>query len=231
MKTAPWRIFLTLLVLLGGMQAWAQNQTLDGKKHGPWKVRYEGSTVLRYEGTFDRGIPVGTFTHYHPNGTKRAVMVFRGHTQVCYVQEYAENNVRIAEGKYSAPGVKDSTWRVYDLNGKLLNIETYAGGALDGVYQTFYPNGKVVETGTMRADAKTGTWIRFTETGDKLRSAEYQDDLPHGLWVEYDETGRIALRGEYQLGLREGKWLQFSEGKASKGTWYHEGRITKEVEY
>jgi len=231
MMTPRWRTFLGILLLLGGGPAWGQNQTLQGQKHGPWKVKYEGSSTLRYEGTFEQGVPVGTFTHYHPNGVKRAVMIFRGRTQVCYVREYAENNVLIAEGKYSAPGVKDSTWRVYDLNGKLLNLETYAGGALNGLYQTFYPNGKVVETGSMEADAKTGTWVRFTETGTKLRSADYQNDVPDGLWIEYDEDGRMAVRGEYHLGLREGKWLEFSEGKASKGTWYHEGRITKEVEY
>ncbi len=231
MSTARWKLLWILVLLWGGGQAWAQNQTIDGQKQGPWKVKFEGSPMLRYEGTFERGLPVGTFTHYHPNGAKRAVMVFRNRTQVCYVQEFAENQVLLAEGKYSAPGVKDSTWRVYDLQGQLLTKETYAAGALHGLYQTYYPNGKVVETGNMLDDAKVGTWIRYSEAGIKLRSVEYQNDLPHGVWMEYDEDGRIALRGEYDQGLREGKWLEFMAGKASKGTWYHKGRITKEVEY
>ena len=88
--TPRWRTFLGILLLLGGGPAWGQNQTLQGQKHGPWKVKYEGSSTLRYEGTFEQGVPVGTFTHYHPNGVKRAVMIFRGRTQVCYVREYAE---------------------------------------------------------------------------------------------------------------------------------------------
>ena len=216
------------------LMAWpslAQNQTINGQKHGPWEVRFEKSTVLRYKGRFDHGIPVGTFVHYHPNGAKRAEMNFRGKTQVCYVHEYAENNVLLAEGKYSAPGVKDSTWRIYDLNGKLLSLETYAAGALDGPYQTFYPNGQLVETGVMLGDMKTGTWTRFDENGQKLRSAEYLEDQPSGVWTEFDENGRISIRGSYQHGLREGKWLEFSDGRPAKGIWYHQGRITKEVEY
>ncbi len=135
------RAFLFLIFCMA-LSAWAQNQTVNGLKQGPWKVAYEGSAVIRYEGQFDRGIPVGTFTHYHPNGTKRAVMVFRGKTQACYTQEFALNGVLLAEGLYGAPGVKDSTWRIYDLNGKLLNTETYQGGQLNGPFATYYPNGK-----------------------------------------------------------------------------------------
>ena len=224
------RAFLFLIFCMA-LSAWAQNQTVNGLKQGLWKVAYEGSTVIRYEGQFDRGIPVGTFTHYHPNGTKRAVMVFRGKTQACYTQEFALNGALLAEGLYGAPGVKDSTWRIYDLNGKLLSTETYQGGQLNGPFATYYPNGKVVESGSMQDGEKSGLWTRFGENGEKTRSAEYAMGMLQGTWTEFDENGRIALRGEYQSNLREGRWLEFESGKAAKGTWYHKGLVTKEVEY
>ena len=224
------RAFLFLIFCMA-LPAWAQNQTVNGLKQGPWKVTYEGSTVIRYEGQFDRGIPVGTFTHYHPNGTKRAVMVFRGKTQACYTQEFALNGVLLAEGLYGSPGVKDSTWRIYDLNGKLLSTETYKGGQLNGPFATYYPNGKVVESGSMQDGEKSGLWTRFGENGEKTRSAEYAMGMLQGTWTEFDENGRIALRGEYESNLREGRWLEFESGKAAKGTWYHKGLVTKVVEF
>ncbi|MDG1253320.1 MAG: toxin-antitoxin system YwqK family antitoxin [Schleiferiaceae bacterium] len=230
MNSNSFRWIVSALCLCA-LPGFAQNQMLNGQKHGPWEVRFEKSTVLRYKGNFDQGIPVGTFTHYHANGAKRAEMYFRGMTQVCYVLEYAENSVLLAEGKYAAPGVKDSTWRVYDLNAKLLSTETYAGGALNGPYQTYYPNGQLVETGVMSVDMKSGTWTRFDESAQKIRSVEYFEDQPHGIWTEYDENERIALRGSYVHGLKEGKWIEFSEGKPLKGTWFHQGRSTKEVNY
>ncbi len=224
------RLFLTLC-LLASLSALAQNQTVNGLKQGPWKVTYEGSSMLRYEGTFDKGIPVGTFTHYHPNGTKRAIMVFRGKTQSCYTQEFALNGTLLAEGRYGAPGVKDSTWRIYDLNGKLLNTETYQGGSLNGPYATYYPNGKTVESGAMQDGEKTGLWTRFGENGEKTRSVEYVLGQLQGTWTEFDENGRIALRGTYENNMKEGRWLSFENGKPVHGIWYHKGLVTKEMDY
>ena len=36
----------------------------DGKRHGKWKKNFEGTQVVRYEGTFSHGKEVGLFKFY-----------------------------------------------------------------------------------------------------------------------------------------------------------------------
>ena len=50
---------LLVLALLVGFSSFAQtlNQfDADGKRHGKWKKNFDGTDVIRYEGTFEHGI-------------------------------------------------------------------------------------------------------------------------------------------------------------------------------
>lgn len=231
-QTPMMKAFALMLFILIPWCIQAQNQIVNGKKHGEWEVRFEERpNGLRYKGTFDMGVPVEVFTHYHPNGSPRAIMQFIGKTQACKVTEYAPNGLPIAEGRYSDPGVKDSVWRIYDGSGKLLNLETYEVGMLNGLYQTYYPNGRVVESGQMKAGEKEGLWVRLDEAGGKLHTSTYVKGELEGLWTDFDGNGRISRRGDFHENMRHGKWLAFTDGKPVKALYYHQGRITKEVAY
>jgi len=220
--------YLLVLSLCGALSAWAQNQTVNGLKQGPWKVTYEGSTTLRYEGQFDRGTPIGTFRHYHQNGSIHAIMKFRGLTGSCSSQEFSPEGVLLAEGVYSAPGRKDSTWTIYGPNQVVLILENYRDGQLNGPYQSFYPSGKKVESGAMRDGYREGEWSRWSEKGVKIRSCKYVNGQLNGIWTEYDNSGRPLLRGTYLNDLKEGQWVEYESGKPKTTYSYVNGRLVEE---
>ena len=224
------RAFLFLILCLA-LSAWAQNQTVNGLKQGPWKVAYEGSTVIRYEGQFDRGIPVGTFTHYHPNGTKRAVMVFRGKTQACYAREFSQNGVLLAEGLYGAPGVKDSTWRIYSSQGQLLAIENYKGGKVEGEQTLYHDNGNILEQGNLVNGFRDGEWILYFDDGLKKRKCVFKEGKLEGEWIQFDENGNLEQKGMYRNDFRDGRWIEFENGQLVKITWYKDGEVFKEEKH
>lgn len=46
---------------------WGRGQTLDGEMHGFWEFFRREGTIMR-TGSFDRGVQVGEWTTYAPNG-------------------------------------------------------------------------------------------------------------------------------------------------------------------
>ena len=44
----------------------------QGKKHGDWIVKHEGTSTVKYKGRFKNGVPAGLFIFYYDNGMIKA---------------------------------------------------------------------------------------------------------------------------------------------------------------
>jgi antitoxin component YwqK of YwqJK toxin-antitoxin module len=66
-----------LFIAFMGMQAQETNQfDQKGQRHGMWRGLYDDTKHLRYEGTFEHGTEIGTFTFYD-NTKKKEIIATR----------------------------------------------------------------------------------------------------------------------------------------------------------
>ncbi|MDG1709650.1 MAG: hypothetical protein P8H05_00515 [Schleiferiaceae bacterium] len=230
-------IFFVCLILGSDLVAQAQNEALfqnrtsNGLKDGFWRVKHKGTSINRYTGEFQMGVPKGVFKHYYSKGNIRSVMSFKGLAGECYVKNYNRKEKLISEGKYLSENVKDSIWKIYNENGRIIISETWEKGSLEGLYQTYYSNGNVVESGIMNNAKKDGQWIRWSENGEKIRVSNYSDNILNGKWIDYDVDGRVKMLGAYLNGYRDGKWVFYNFGKLKKSIIFQKGREINITEY
>ena len=231
-------IFFMYIIFGNCIYAQSQNETLryqnpssNGLKDGLWRVKYKGTAIDRYIGEFEMGVPKGIFNHYYPNGILRSVMTFKELSGECYVKNYSRKEKLISEGMYLSKNVKDSIWKIYDENDRIIILETWKKGNLEGLYKTYYPNGNVVESGIMNNAKKQGQWIRWSENGEKIRVSNYSDNVLNGKWIDYDVDGRVKMIGVYLNGYRDGKWVIYNLGKPEKSITFQKGREINTTEY
>ena len=101
-----------------------------GQKQGLWR-KYYSTDSLFSEGKYKDNIPVGTFMSYHKNGKVQAKMVYRGMTEICKAEIFAEDGKLKAKGKYINK-TKDSLWTYYSLDGWISSTEFYLKGKKEG---------------------------------------------------------------------------------------------------
>ena len=74
----------------------------DGKRHGVWKKMYEGTNLLRYEGTFLNGKEIGLFKFYK-NIKNKSVLAFTKQfnkvNNIAEVKFFDVNGKVVGEGK------------------------------------------------------------------------------------------------------------------------------------
>lgn len=224
-KTPQVKNLLIALSFLIGTAIIAQpvNQTdSNGKKHGEWK-KYHKNKKLRYVGTFEHGVPVGTFTYYYPTGQKQAVNEFRGKTNVCYSRSFTPEGKLLAEGVFKNE-MRDSTWRYYDeVSGKLISEVDYQKGGIHGREIVYYPEGNIAKITEYKQGKKHGKVEEYYEHRKPKMKAAYEDDLLQGEATFYDVEGKIRAKGKYLDGTRHGVWYFFDNGKLEKKKTFHRG--------
>ena len=221
---------VALLLLAGMPSLWGQaSNAVDaqGKKHGTWVKYHEGGKVMRYQGQFQHGVPVGSWLYLHANGQKMAEMKYRGASGVCKATEYAEDGKKAAFGLYSAPNQKDSTWTYYRPDGSLLSREHYEKGASVGTWYTYHPNGKVSDENRYAKGVKQGNFASYTEDGKVRMRGSYANGTLDGWLESFDSNGKLKFKGQYAKGLKIGTWMYFEDGRTVRMETYKGGRLIK----
>jgi len=231
-NSTPLRYALAVaFLLLAGMPSlWGQaSNAVDaqGKKHGTWVKYHEGGKVMRYQGQFQHGVPVGSWLYLHANGQKMAEMKYRGASGVCKATEYAEDGKKAALGLYSAPNQKDSTWTYYRPDGTLLSREHYEKGASVGTWYTYHPNGKVADENRYAKGVKQGNFASYTEDGKVRMRGSYANGTLDGWLESFDSNGKLKFKGQYAKGLKIGTWMYFEDGRTVRMETYKGGRLIK----
>lgn len=188
-------VLITLLLSFSAFFISAQsiNKTnSQGKKHGPWVVKYEGTTTVKYKGKFQNGVPAGLFVFYYENGTVKAKNTYFNNGKDSYVSTYYDNGKLMSMGKY-VNEKKDSSWVFLDKWGNYVAKETYKSGLKHGKCIDFYPFNPKVDAGQPQI-----LEVIFYSNGE--RDGEYQ---------KYYQNGKLLMDGNYEVGNKNGKWTTY----------------------
>lgn len=212
----------------GELKAQANNAVdAQGKKHGAWVKYHEGGKVMRYQGQFQHGTPVGNWIYLHPNGQKMAEMRYRGASGACKAMEYTEEGKKAAVGVYSAPNQKDSIWTYFRPDGSVLARENYMRGIPAGPWVVYHPNGKSAEETRYADGVRTGPFASYTEDGKPRVRCTYLKGTLDGLYESFDLNGKLRFKGTYAKGLKTGVWIYFEDGRTVRLETYKGGRLIK----
>ena len=222
MKTAYKTGLLFLLFLnVFGIQAQTNFNKLDdkGNKHGLWKGIYTDTKNPKYEGTFDHGKEVGTFTFFDNAKIKTVVATreFNAKDNSAYTIFYDQLKNKVSEGKVINK-LYEGQWKYYHKAAKtVMTLENYTKGKLEGLRSVFYPSGKIAEETMYKNNLKNGFYKRYTETGFIIEETSYKNNEFDGLAIFRDAyDGNIVSKGKFVNGKKTGIWQFFEKGKLVK---------------
>lgn len=216
------KIFLGFLFFVN-LSAFSQGvyNKLDekGNKNGPWKGVYADTKNPKYEGTFEHGKEVGTFTFFDNTKMKTVVATreFNPKDNSAYTIFYDQLKNKVSEGKVINK-LYEGQWKYYHKASKaIMTIENYNKGKLEGLRSVFYASGKIAEETMYKNDLKNGAYKRYTETGIIIEESNYKNNEFDGLAIFRDaDDGTIVSKGKFVSGKKAGIWQFFAKGKLVK---------------
>ncbi len=216
------KLFFGFLLLVS-ISMFAQNDynKLDdkGNKNGLWKGFYEDTKNPKYEGTFNHGKEVGTFTFFDNTKTKRVIATreFNPNDNSAYTIFYDQLKNIVSEGKV-VNKLYEGQWKYYHKASKVvMTTENYSKGNLEGLRSVFYASGKIAEEIFYKNNLKNGPYKRYTESGIIIEESNYKNDQFDGLAIFRDpDDGNIVSKGKFTNGKKTGIWQFFNKGKLVK---------------
>jgi antitoxin component YwqK of YwqJK toxin-antitoxin module len=214
-------IFVLIFLNVFCIQAQNDFNKLDdkGKKNGLWKGFYQDTKNQKYEGTFDHGKEVGTFTFY--DNTKAKIIIatreFKPKDNSAYTIFYDQSKNKVSEGKV-VNKLFEGQWKYYHKASKVvMTIENYSNGKLEGLRSVFYPSDKIAEEINYKNNLKNGFYKKYTETGIIIEESNYKNNEFDGLAIFRDaDDGTIVSKGKFTNGKKTGIWQFFEKGKLVK---------------
>lgn len=190
----------------------------DGKKHGAWKVNFEGTQHPKFEGTFQHGEEVGEFKFYkkgfymHP----AAIMHFPEVEDSVSVTYYTQAGKPISDGKM-IDRKREGKWVYYHQeNDSIMMTEIYENDLLNGEQKTYFPNGELAEKTIYLNDIKHGISLIFADNGQTTKKLNYKEGKLHGSATYFSVEGVKTIEGSYIDGRKTGKWIYYTDGEIER---------------
>ena len=193
---------------------------IQGNKQGKWTKNYK-SGVKAYEATFVNNKLVGEYKRYFTTGTLMAHINYNKTGDEGYAKIFYDTGGICGEGKYIKQNVRDSIWKYYGTDGKLLSEVSYKSGKADGPSKSYFRNGKVSEIVTFKDSIRDGLWRRYYEEGGTEMETMHVKGKRHGVFNVFYYNGQIKIKGRYANDLPSGKWIFYNQ----------DGTLEKELEY
>jgi antitoxin component YwqK of YwqJK toxin-antitoxin module len=213
--------FLVLLVFgsflsLTTLVAQGVNQVdANGERDGLWQKFYEGTSQLRYEGTFQHGKEVGTFKFYcqECKTVPTVVKEFKANSVLSNVKYYTPKGDLVSVGAMDGKE-RIGEWVYYHKNSqKVMTREFYKNGKRDGKKTTFYLNDLITEETTYLNGVKEGANNYYSPDGVLLKKLQYRNDALFGAAIYYDAVGNISIEGTYKNDKKHGLWKYYKNGE------------------
>lgn len=213
-------LFLLSLLLITTTYAQELNQfDKNGKRHGKWEKRYEGTNKLRYQGQFEHGKEVGVFKFYHKEAKAThpsCIKEFTNNSDIAHVKYYTSTGIFLSEGKIKGK-LRIGTWKYYErVSGVLIEEEKYENGMLHGMKTSYYQNGKTLQTAMYKNDLLDGKKKMYALNGTIVSEYTYEKGRRNGYFVEYDKKGNKSLTGKYTADKPRGVWNYYTDGKLTR---------------
>ena len=210
-------LYLTLFAFPSILLAQGDVNQMDshGERHGIWKKMYPNTKKLRYEGQFDHGKEIGTFTFYceecgdAPTVTKE----FNAANAIAKVKYFTIKGKLVSEGDMDGK-LRIGEWVYYHKKGSsIMTRESYVNGEVSGAKITYYPNGEVAEELNYRNGTMHGINKYFAPNGTLLKDLTYNNNKMEGNAIYYDEHGQKSIEGVYKNDKKHGVWKYYKNGK------------------
>jgi antitoxin component YwqK of YwqJK toxin-antitoxin module len=221
MKKVKQKAKFIILLTICSLASYAQNvvNALDekGLRHGPWKGYYEDSKILRYEGNFNHGKEIGTFT-YNANSDKKIVMATRtfDNKNNAYTIFFDEKNFKVSEGNVINK-LREGIWKYYHKeSSKIMTTENYVHDKLQGIRKVFYLDGKTAEEVKYSNNVREGISKKYSEKGILIEESTFYNDKLQGSYKVYDGSGKLVIKGQFKNDKKNGIWQYFKNGKLIK---------------
>lgn len=205
-------IFCTISVF---SQSDINQMDAQGQRHGLWKKTFDGTSQLRYEGTFDHGKEVGEFKFYCEECKSQPMVTknFTGKDNLADVKYFTIKGKLVSEGKMNDKD-RVGEWVYYHEKSKnVMTREQYTNGKLHGKVITYYPNGKITEEINYKNGIKEGESNNYSPDGVLLNKLLYTNNLLQGPATYYDAYGNVVIEGFYKNNKKHGLWKYYKDGK------------------
>ncbi len=220
MKSSFFKIVLFFFICQALLSQTDSNKLDDkGKKHGLWKGVYADTKNPKYEGTFEHGKEVGTFTFFDNTKTKIVIATreFNPKDNSAYTIMYDHKKNKVSEGKVINK-LSEGKWIYYHkASTVIMSTENYSKGKLEGLRSVFYASGKIAEETMYKNDVKDGVYKKYAENGIIIEESNYKNNQFDGLAIFRDaEDGTVVSQGKFVNGKKMGIWQFFEKGKLVK---------------
>jgi antitoxin component YwqK of YwqJK toxin-antitoxin module len=231
MKKIPIITLIITILITAGLSAQDINKfDENGKHHGTWIKYYAGKPVVRYEGQFEHGVPVGEFRYYYETAKLQTIATYSDNGTLCKTVSYFGNGTKLAEGDY-LNRKKDGKWIFYDGYSNVIAVDYYKNDKRHGQCMTYLPTGELIEEINYDNGVQHGMWKRYFSNGN----LHFQGNVVKGKWqgpyVFNYPDGKKQVAGVYEQSLKQGDWLYYDDkGQLIKVETFVEGKIaTKKV--
>jgi len=208
---------IILIVILSPIHAQDTNLFDEkGNRHGLWRGVYEDTKHLRYEGTFEHGTEVGTFTFYDNIKKKEiiATRVFNKNGEA--YTTFFKGKHKVSEGlvvnkKY------EGLWLTYHKESTIVMMkENYKNGELHGEKKVYYHDGDIVEESFFAKGIRQGVYKKYALSGKVIEELNYKDGKMDGPAIYRDYQGVVTIEGQYKNDFQSGIWKYFKKGKLDR---------------
>jgi len=198
----------------------------EGFRHGPW-VRVYPDGALYYSGTFDHGLPVGSWWFFRENGTALSHVIHEDNDPTASrVSTYAPDGRITAQGGYlhgttrlrdevlaerPEPPVRHGVWSLFSSSGNLTALMHYDHGKKHGLEERYLPSGATCERGNHVEGELNGEWLAWHDNGMLRQRITYRNGVLDGPFQAFYGGGGRMSEGEYLDGAEEGSWKFYLE--------------------
>ena len=217
------KIFLILTCLISGVCI-SQKNVLDeqGRRHGHWKVDFEGTNKTKFEGTYEHGKQTGSFVFFkkgfydHPS----AIMDFKEDQDSVEVTYYTQTGKPISQGKM-IDRKREGKWLYFHQDSdSIMMSENYRNDQLNGEQITYFKSGKIAEKTEYSNGQKNGESIIYAANGKVTKELQFKNGKLDGPAKYYNSEGDLIMEGSYAAGKKTGQWKYYSDGKLESEETY-----------
>lgn len=153
----------------------------------------------------ERNMQYGSCYEYHTDGKPKIIADWGKDVYDGDYQEYSDNGILIAEGKFKK-GYKTDLWKYYDKEtGQFFALENYVykndSSFLEGDVIYYYPSGSVKEVNNYVNGKMNGEMLVYYESGALKIKAMYVNNFLEGIARYYSETGEVTNTENYKKGV------------------------------
>ena len=157
---------------------------------------------------------------------KNGKEVFHG----SYEELYPNQSKKIS-GTY-VKGLKTSTWKSWNSEGKLIASSQWKNGKADGDHKTWYSNGKQKSLSHFNLGLKVGRFETWHENGQRASRAEWSDNILQGAFQKWFPNGQEQERCLYEKGKINGTYMVWDkDGAVLSKKLYQKGVELKILNY